>query len=134
MAYTPQILIVDDATHIATTVSDRLIAAGFRVRCAHDAASALRDSISHKPDLIITDCQQHPQDSQTLAHSLLQHPATQDIPVIVLAARTHPIDQKGETPANIKAVIGKPFNPHPLLGEIYKLLDIAHLTQVAVAS
>jgi DNA-binding response OmpR family regulator len=134
MAIPPLILIVDDEPHIVHVLSVKLEKAGFRVACAMDGHTALQDSLNETPDLIITDFQMPLPNGRDLCHALLRNESTRHTPVIMLTARSHSINTDETQPANIKAVIGKPFSPREVLGIVYELLGINPASEIAKAS
>ena len=80
------ILVADDETYILNVVSIKLQNAGFRVLTAEDGAEACALALTHRPDLIITDCQMPRLSGLELACRLQRDPLTRDIPILLLTA------------------------------------------------
>ncbi len=134
MAKPPFILIVDDDPHIVHVLSVKLVQAGFRVACAADGYRALQIVNDQAPDLLIADGFTSMLSGRQLCESLLQKKATSNIPVILLAGRSHKITPGDNYTTNIKSVIGKPFRPSDVLDQIVSLLDTTDSMEIAKAS
>ena len=90
-------LVVDDSMLIRHTVCRFLEDRGFAVESATNGAEALEMLNRIHPDIIVTDLQMPKMDGHQLLLELKSRPATQAIPVIVLAGR------KGSEPADIQS-------------------------------
>lgn len=119
-----RILIADDETHILNVLSIKLQNAGFAVIPAEDGLLAWELALSDPPDLIITDYQMPGLSGVELCARLRNHPATADIPVIMLTARGFAISDKEVVHGNVRRVIDKPFSPREILAAANEFLEL----------
>jgi DNA-binding response OmpR family regulator len=117
------VLIADDETHILNVLTIKLRNAGFRVLNAEDGEDALALARSEQPDLLITDYQMPLLSGVELCAKMRNHPATKDIPVILLTARGFAVSEQDMRAGNIRRVLAKPFSPREILACAHELLN-----------
>lgn len=84
-----EILIVDDQHEITDLVADALLDEGYRVRVAHNGASALSEIKARRPDLLLLDVAMPAMTGdQLLVH--LRREESLDLPVIIMTADRAP--------------------------------------------
>ncbi len=110
-----KILIVDDEAHILHVLSLKLRKAGYEVLTAPDGEEGFELASAELPDLIITDYQMPYMTGLELCHALMDQKTTADIPVLILTARGHALDDQGLKIDNVKGVLSKPFSPRAVL-------------------
>ena len=105
------ILVIEDDQAVAELERDILTEAGYTVLTGL-GEDALRTAQHEHPDLVLLDLMMGGMDGWTIREGLLRHPATRDIPVIVITAL--PADQQDM--ANMRAITAmrKPFNINAL--------------------
>lgn len=118
----PRILVVDDEAHITHVVSLKLRNAGYQVTTAADGEEALEQALTESPDLIITDLQMPYMTGLELCVKLREHPTVRDVPVIMLTARGHALDEDELAKTNIREVMSKPFSPRQILESVEAML------------
>ena len=94
-------LVVDDSMLIRHTVCRFLEVRGFAVESATNGQDALEILQTLLPDVIITDLIMPKMDGRELISHLKKNPATQNIPIVVLAGRktasdTEPEEKRGD--------------------------------------
>jgi CheY-like chemotaxis protein len=94
-------LVVDDSMLIRHTVCRFLEVRGFAVESATNGLDALEILQTLLPDVIITDLIMPKMDGRALISYLKNNPATQKIPIVVLAGRktasdTEPEEKRGD--------------------------------------
>lgn len=117
-----KVLVVDDEVHILHVVSLKLRNAGYAVITAQDGQEALEIAQMELPDLIITDFQMPHLSGLELCQRLKQHPATKEIPAIMLTARGFALDDSAIASTGIKRCLHKPFSPRQVLLEAEEIL------------
>ena len=122
MKETKKVLVVDDEVHILHVVSLKLRNAGYEVITAQDGQEALEIAQVELPDLIITDFQMPHLSGLELCQRLKQHPATKDIPAIMLTARGFALEDAALASTGIKRCLHKPFSPRQVLLEAEEIL------------
>lgn len=119
------VLVVDDEAHILQVLSFKLRSAGYTVLTAVDGEEGLEIARSERPDLVITDVQMPYMTGLELCRALAAEPATQSIPVLILTARGHAIDDADLAVGNIREVISKPFSPRVILQRVAAHVEAA---------
>jgi len=112
---TSRILIVDDETHILQVLSLKLRNAGYEVLSAGDGEEGLELALEELPDLIITDFQMPFMTGLEMCQALATNKETEEIPVIMLTARGHSLNDEDVSIGNIRHVVHKPFSPRAVL-------------------
>lgn len=115
------ILIVDDELHVAQILGRRLEREGYRVRTARDGVEAVEAALAERPDLVISDYQMPRMDGMALAQRLAGEPSLKGLPVILLTARGHRVDEAQLATTGVVRLMAKPFSAHEVatvVGEI----------------
>ena len=113
------ILLVDDDQKILEPLRLVLEAEGYRVFTAANGEAAIALAASKLPSLVVTDWMMPCVDGVGLCHRLKTHPATSNIPVILLSAASPP--HPAEPIWDVELM--KPVPIARLLREIRALLD-----------
>jgi len=120
----PLILIVDDTpTNIHLLVE--ALRANYRIKVATSGAAALaiaRNPESH-PDLILLDVMMPEMDGYEVCRRLKKSPATQDIPVIFVTAKTEETDEEFGLRLGATDYIAKPIKAGIVLQRIHNLFE-----------
>ncbi|MDD5056435.1 MAG: response regulator [Sideroxydans sp.] len=115
----PRILIVDDDADIRSLLADYLGEQGWHISTAQDGA-AMQQMLDTTPiDLIVLDLTLPGSDGLTLCRDLRAHSA---IPVIMLTARSAPLDRILGLEMGADDYLCKPFEPRELLVRIRNVL------------
>ncbi len=125
------ILIVDDEQPIRNMVSFALGRAGFALREAADAEQAYAEIERQRPELILMDWMLPGTSGLDIVRRLQRDIHTQDIPVIMLTARTEENDKITGFKAGIDDYISKPFSPVELIARIQAVLRRTNHAQPA---
>ena len=113
-----KILAVDDERHIVRLVEVNLQRAGYEVVTAYDGREALEKVESEKPDLVVLDVMMPYMDGFEVLKNLKANPATAEIPVIMLTAKTSAADKVAGLDTGADDYLAKPFEPEELLARI----------------
>ena len=117
-----KILIVDDEAGIRQMVCLALTQAHYDCLEAADTAEAQVQILKEKPDLILLDWMLPKQSGVEYARALRREKLTQNIPVIMLTARTEEEDKIRGLDSGVDDYITKPFSTRELLARIKALL------------
>ena len=117
-----RILAVDDEPHILKLVSFSLKAGGFEVIEASDGLSAIEIAEAEQPDLILMDVMMPVLDGFESCRRLKDNPATKEIPVVMLTAKTQLSEQKAGLDCGAQDYICKPFTPKDLVAQVQAFL------------
>lgn len=124
----PQVLIVDDIPSNLNFLSEVLYVEGIGVLLATGGTDALEIARYKLPDLILLDIAMPVMDGYEVCASLKADPATRDIPVIYLTARTEPEDiLKGFQSGAVDYIL-KPFNATELIARVRTHLQLKNIT------
>jgi two-component system phosphate regulon response regulator PhoB len=129
-----KILIVDDEPAIRQMVSLALSQANYDCLEAADTAEAQTKILADKPDLILLDWMLPKVSGMDYARQLRREKLTEDIPVIMLTARTEEEDKVKGLDSGVDDYITKPFSTRELLARIRALLrrTTPHAAEVTV--
>ena len=117
------ILLVDDEDDIREVAQLSLeMTAGWEVRTASSGAEALRLAAANPPDAILLDVMMPEMDGPATARALRAAPATAGIPIILLTAKVQAADRRRFDDLGVAGVLGKPFDPMTLAGEVSRVL------------
>jgi len=117
-----KVLVVDDDDIIREVAKVALeVVGGWQVSTAESGQEAGRLAVSDQPDLVLLDVMMPALDGPSTAALLRADPATSDVPVIYLTAKTPMTDEPVRSEPNVVGVITKPFDPMILATEIRRL-------------
>jgi two-component system OmpR family response regulator len=115
----PRILVVDDDADIRSLLADYLGEQGWHISTAQDGTSMQQVLDTTQIDLIVLDLTLPGSDGLTLCRDLRAHSA---IPVIMLTARSAPLDRILGLEMGADDYLCKPFEPRELLVRIRNVL------------
>src|SRR5260370_24981299 len=116
------ILIVEDEKAIRDMVAFGLRRAGYEVREAEDCREARATIVDVRTDLMLIDWMLPDMSGLELTRSLKRAKDTEEIPVIMLTARTEEQDKVNGLEGGADDYITKPFSPRELLARIQAVL------------
>src|SRR5450631_963399 len=116
------VLIVEDERPIREMIAFGLKRAGFEVREAEDCRGARAALADLRPDLMLVDWMLPDMSGLELTRSLKKAKDTEEIPVIMLTARTEEQDKVNGLDGGADNYITKPFSPRELLARIQAVL------------
>jgi two-component system, OmpR family, alkaline phosphatase synthesis response regulator PhoP len=117
-----KILVVDDEEDILELVRFNLAREGYQVHGAATGESAVAQSKSVKPDLIILDLMLPGMDGLEVARVLKQNPDTRQIPIVMLTAKGEDADIVAGLELGAEDYITKPFSPRVLVARVRAVL------------
>jgi two-component system phosphate regulon response regulator PhoB len=118
----PTILVVEDEAALLTLLRYNLEKQGFRVEEAADGQEALDRVAEQRPDLVLLDWMLPSLSGIEVCRQLRRRPATRDLPVIMLTARTEEQDAVRALDTGADDHVPKPFAMEGLLARIRALL------------
>jgi len=113
-----RVLAVDDEPHILKLIAFSLRAHGFEVLEASDGLSAITVAQAEHPDLILLDVMMPALDGYEACRRLKADPATADIPIFMLTAKTQAAEHQIGLDAGARDYITKPFTPKDLVATV----------------
>ncbi|MBD2356521.1 response regulator [Tolypothrix sp. FACHB-123] len=121
--YTPLVLLAEDNEDNITTISQYLIARGFRLLVAHNGAEAIAIAQSQHPDIILMDIQMPRLDGLEAIACIRQDSQIAHIPIIALTALAMSGDRDRCLTAGANDYLAKPVKLKQLETTIRQLVD-----------
>ena len=118
----PTILVVEDEAALLALLRYNLERQGFHVEEATDGQEALLRIAEAKPDLVLLDWMLPAMSGIEVCRQIRRRPATRDLPVIMVTARTEDQDAVRALDTGADDYISKPFAVEALLARIRALL------------
>jgi CheY-like chemotaxis protein len=118
----PLVLVADDDSEVRDFVCEILRDAGFGTVTAADGDEAAEQARRVLPRLIILDIMMPRMDGYTALARLRGHPATRDIPVIVLTGQVEPVYRTLSAGVGAVAHLTKPFVPDQLTSMVRRVI------------
>lgn len=117
-----RILVVDDEEDILELIRYNLVKEGFVVLCAEDGEECLEMTAKHSPDLIVLDLMMPGIDGLDVCKRLKNDPETQNLPIIMLTAKSSESDVVVGLELGADDYVVKPFSPRILIARIKSVL------------
>jgi DNA-binding response OmpR family regulator len=112
------VLIADDDRDIARFLEVNLRLEGFDVICAHDGNDALAKALDLQPNLILLDVMMPGMDGFEVCSKLRADSRGQDVPVIMLTAKSMSNDRDDGFNVGADDYVTKPFEPMELVARV----------------
>jgi len=112
------VLVVDDDPEVVRTLRSCLEEEGLAVLSASTAALGASLASDRLPDVIVLDLLLPDRSGLDLLQDLKRHPATERIPVLVLAARGDESDARRGLDLGANRYVSKPFDVRALVAEV----------------
>jgi len=128
------LLLVDDDPEILALLQAKLKDQPFEIFTAAEGESALNIISTQKPDLIVLDISLPGLSGLEICRSLKADKNTQEIPIIMLSARSEEIDRVLGLEFGADDYVTKPFNPQELILRINSVLKRVYKVQGATES
>jgi two-component system, OmpR family, response regulator RegX3 len=119
----PRVLIVEDEVSIARPLVASLRREGFTPHVAYSAAEGLMEFTEWRPDAIVLDLMLPDGDGRDVCRELR---ALSDVPIVMVTARSDPIDRVVGLELGADDYVMKPFSPRELAARIRAVLRRAH--------
>jgi len=120
MSRTPRVWVIDDDAELRKLLDEYLSTQGFDVHALPDARDLRRRLARERPDLLVLDVMLPGEDGLEVCRGLRE--ARDDIPIIMLTAKSDPIDRIVGMELGADDYVGKPFLPRELTARIHAVL------------
>ncbi len=117
-----RVLVIDDEAPLTALIGRFLGNAGFKVEAATSGADGLHKAVTMHPDLIVLDIMMPDIDGYEVCRRLRADPRTARTAIMVLTARTQPIDKQMALRAGADMHLVKPFGGKALVEAAQELL------------
>lgn len=122
----PVILIVDDEEDVVRPIAFRLNVQGYEVLLEPDGELGYETAVAEHPDLILLDVMLPGLDGFSLCEILKSREDTNDIPIIMVTAKTTVGDVEKAFAVKADDFVAKPFEWQELLGKINRCLAMSN--------
>ncbi|KGM14377.1 response regulator transcription factor [Cellulomonas bogoriensis] len=115
-------LVAEDDPDVRDLVVFKLEQAGFTVVAVGDGSEALALALAEPPDLALVDVMMPGLSGLDVTRELRRHPATAQVPVIMLTARSQESDVDAGFRTGVDDYVTKPFSPRELVNRVQAVL------------
>ena len=120
----PQLILVADGdADIAAAIEVNLVLEGYEVHVVHDGIAALEAARTARPALVILDVVMPEMDGVAVCEAMRSDSRTQQIPVVLLTAKTMKEDRLLGLRVGADDYITKPFEAPELVARVRNLID-----------
>jgi len=116
------VMVIEDEKEIRELVRYNLERAGYRVSAIADGEEGLERVFASRPDLLVLDLMLPGASGLEVLRELRGEPATRDLPVLVLTARSAEMDRLLGFEHGADDYLTKPFSPRELVARVRALL------------
>lgn len=106
----PSLLIADDEIHIVSILERRFVREGWSVRVTRSGSEALEAAQQETPDITILDYQMPGLNGLETAEAFAEDPSLRNVPILLLTARGHLVEEERLAATGIRDVLQKPFS------------------------
>lgn len=129
-----KVLVIDDLPENVFMLQDRLEHEGYEVITAYDGFSGIDKAKTNLPDLVLLDVMMPDITGLEVCQILVKDPLTQDIPIILVTAKSGAEDTKEGLEAGAFDYIKKPFNRIELLARVNSALKVSEAHKLLLES
>lgn len=110
-----KVLVVEDTPSEQELISLYLRESGYTVIVANDAKTALDQTATERPDVVLTDVVMPGMNGFELCRSLKKNPDTQKIPVIACTSKNQELDRLWGMKQGVDVYVTKPFTREEII-------------------
>jgi two-component system, OmpR family, alkaline phosphatase synthesis response regulator PhoP len=118
----PTILVADDEPAIVLSLQVLLQKAGYAVRIARNGEEAMNAVLEAKPDLVLLDAMMPKRDGFDVCQSLRADSAYDDMPIIMLTAKSRDVERQKGIALGANDYVTKPFSTRDLVSLVKSYL------------
>jgi CheY-like chemotaxis protein len=122
MSSTPTIYFIDDSATMREVIKIAFRRENINVVACHDAAQALVEIESTKPDIVITDVIMPEKDGYDVCQYIKNHPDLAKIPVVLMSGVVNRAVAEKAFAVRADELLRKPFQPQDLIARVKHLL------------
>jgi DNA-binding response OmpR family regulator len=122
MADKKKVLIIDDSSTIRAVLEAALSEKGFEVMVCQDGKCGIKSAEEVIPDIILLDLILPDLPGEEVCRQIKRNPKTENIPVVMLTAKSDEVDRVIGKVLGADAYIPKPFKMDDLFSRIQELI------------
>jgi two-component system, OmpR family, alkaline phosphatase synthesis response regulator PhoP len=116
------VMVIEDEKEIRDLVRYNLEKAGYRVASAADGEDGIKQLFAARPDALVLDLMLPGLNGLEILREVRAEPATHDVPVLVLTARSAEMDKLLGFENGADDYLTKPFSPRELVARVQALV------------
>ncbi len=124
-----KILVIDDDAQLLKMLGLMLERAGHETILANHGKKGIELATGSPPDLAIVDVMMPDMSGHEVCKQLRSHPATVDLPLLILTARSQPVDREVALQSGANDFMSKPVSPKDLAAKVDQMLSISQKVQ-----
>src|SRR6185503_13118249 len=122
MSTIPTVYFIDDSATMREVIKIAFRRENINVVACHDAATALTEIETAKPDIVITDVIMPDKDGYDVCQHIKSHPALAKTPVILMSGVVNRAVAEKAFAVKADELLRKPFQPQDLIARVKNLL------------
>jgi pilus assembly protein CpaE len=123
------ILVIDDDLDLQQMLRLMLQRGGFKVVTTGDGHDGIAKAKTFKPDIAIVDVMMPGMNGYQVVRKMREDPELNNMVILILTARSQPVDREAAIAAQADDYMPKPFAPNELLAKINELMANRGATQ-----
>src|SRR3954469_8026551 len=123
MSTIPTVYFIDDSATMREVIKIAFRRENINVVACHDAATALVEIETAKPDIVITDVIMPDKDGYDVCQHIKSHPALAKTPVILMSGVVNRAVAEKAFAVKADELLRKPFQPQDLIARVKHLLQ-----------
>jgi CheY-like chemotaxis protein len=123
MSTIPTVYFIDDSATMREVIKIAFRRENINVVACHDAAAALTEIETAKPDIVITDVIMPDKDGYDVCQHIKSHPALAKTPVILMSGVVNRAVAEKAFAVKADELLRKPFQPQDLIARVKHLLN-----------
>src|SRR5690606_31569558 len=117
----PKVLVVDDEAPLTTLIGKFFQGAGYEVEMETSGRAGLARAMAERPDAVLLDIMMPDLDGYEVCRRLRSDPRTAHAAIVIVTARSQPVDKQMAMRAGADLHVIKPFNGKTLVQEVSDL-------------
>src|SRR6201992_3895705 len=122
MSAIPTVYFIDDSATMREVIKIAFRRENINVVACHDAATALTEIETARPDIVITDVIMPEKDGYDVCQHIKSHPALAKMRVILMSGVVNRAVAEGAFAVKSDELLRKPFQPQDLIARVRNLL------------
>jgi len=120
----PLVMVVDDSVTMRKVTGRVLERHNLEVLTAKDGIDALERMVERVPDLMLLDIEMPRMDGYELATAMKGDPRLRGVPIVMITSRTGDKHRQRAFEIGVERYLGKPYQEHELLRNVFELLSM----------
>jgi len=120
-----KILVIDDDAHLLKMLGLMLERAGHQTILADHGQQGIEMALHERPDMAIVDVMMPDMSGHEVCKQLRARQATVELPILILTARSQPVDREAALQSGANDFMSKPVSPKELADKVDQLINVS---------